>query len=170
VSLKNKINQELLEAQKAKDEIKVSTLRMVNASIKNEEIVARRDKKTEPFDPAQGLREGGEGEGAGLEDEKVLEVIAKEVKKRRESVEAYKKGGREELAEKEKKELEILEKYLPEQLSHDKIKEMVEEAVKQTGASGAGDFGKVMGVVMGKVKGQAGGAEVQRVVREALGS
>ncbi|NQU77902.1 GatB/YqeY domain-containing protein [Candidatus Falkowbacteria bacterium] len=147
MSLKGKIEKDLTEAQKTKEETKVSTLRMLNAALKNEEI-----KKKGDLDEAQ-----------------VIEIIAREAKKRREAIESYKAGGRGELAEKEERELKVLTKYLPEQLSHDKIKEAVEEAIKKTGAKGPSDFGKVMGVVMGKLKGRADGAEVQGLVKERLG-
>jgi len=148
VSLKEQIDNDLREALKAKDSVKLGTLRMFSAALKNEEIALR---------------------GKELDDRKMVEVAGREAKKRKEAIESYKKGGRDELAEKEQKELEVLEKYLPQQLSDDKIKEVVQEVVGETGASGASDFGKVMGVVMSKVKGRADGAKVGEVVKEVLG-
>lgn len=144
MNLIEQINNDFKEAMKAKDEIKVSTLRLLRAGLENERIALKNKE---------------------LDDGKAVGVVTREAKKRKESIEAYKKGGRDELKQKEEAELKVLEKYLPEQLSRDKIKEIVGEVIKETGAN---DFGKVMGAVMGKVKGQADGAEVREVVREML--
>lgn len=147
VDLIERINNDFKEALKARDEIKVSTLRLLKSGLENERIALKVKQ---------------------LDDSKVVEVIGREAKKRREAIELYKRGGRDELAEKEEKELTILENYLPEQLSYDKIKEVINRVIKETGAEGMGDFGKVMGVVMREVKGRAEGNEVPGLVKEML--
>ncbi|HEX7042817.1 MAG TPA: GatB/YqeY domain-containing protein [Patescibacteria group bacterium] len=108
--------------------------------------------------------------GAGYEatDEDVLFVINKEAKQRRDSISEFEKAGRQELVDKEKAELKILETYLPEQLSEEEIKKLVDEAVSSTGASSPSDMGKVMGALMPKTKGKADGNLVSRLVRDAL--
>ena len=96
-------------------------------------------------------------------------MILSEAKKRKEAIEAFTKGGRPEMAEKERKELEILQKYLPEQLSQEEVRKLVEEAIKQTGAATPQDMGKVMAALMPKVKGKADGALLASIVKELLG-
>ena len=133
----------------AKDELKLSTIRMLKSAIQYHEI-----------------QKGGAGYEAT--DEDVIKVIGREVKKRNEAIELYKQGGRNELADKEEKELAILKAYLPEQMSEDEIQKLVEEAISQTGASSMQDMGKVMGALMLKVKGRADASLVSTIVREAL--
>ena len=147
--LSEKIEEDLKIALRKKNEVVVSTLRMLKTALHNKEIELR-PKKEE------------------LTDELVLEVLAKEVKKRKDSIAAFEKGGRDDLASKEKKELALLKRYLPEELSDDKIKEVVDKVIKELGASGMADFGKVMGAVMGEVKGRAGGDKVSQIVKEQL--
>ena len=137
------------EAMKAGDATKRDTLRMLDSMIKNTEI--EKLKKEE-----------------GLNDEEVQAVIARAVKQRRDSVEQYKAGGREDLAEKESKEIEILSGYMPEQLGEDKIREIVKAVIAETGATSKADMGKVMGAAMGKLKGQADGNVVKKIVEEEL--
>ena len=97
-----------------------------------------------------------------------MSVVQKEAKQRRDSIEEFTKAGRQELADKEQKELEILQKYLPEQLSEEEIKKLVDEAISQTGASNISDMGKVMGALMPKIKGKADGSLVSKIVKESL--
>lgn len=146
--LKEKIGNDLKQALKEKNQAVISTLRMLNAAILNAEIAAMRKEFT---------------------DEDVLKIISEEVKKRKDSIEEYKKGGREDLVLKEEAELEILKKYLPKELSEEEIKKIVKEKIKELGASGPSDFGKVMGVVMKAVGGRAGGEKVGKIVKEVLG-
>ncbi|MFA4817957.1 MAG: GatB/YqeY domain-containing protein [Parcubacteria group bacterium] len=150
MSLKKQISEDLKSSMKSGDTIKRDTLRMLDAMIKNTEI--EKMKKEE-----------------GLNDAEVLEVLARAVKQRRDSVEQFEKGGRADLADKEKKEIEIISVYLPEQLGEDKVREIIKEAISQTGASGKADIGKVMGAAMGKLKGQADGNDVKKVAEELLG-
>lgn len=140
------INQELVAAMKAKDEVKTSTLRLVIAAAANKRIEV----------------------GHELNDEEFLDVIGKEAKKRKESIDAFGKAGRDDLVAKETQELEILSAYLPEQMSEEELAKIVDETIAQTEASGSADFGKVIGNVMGKVKGKADGNTVSKIVREKL--
>ncbi|MDP2625260.1 MAG: GatB/YqeY domain-containing protein, partial [Candidatus Peregrinibacteria bacterium] len=101
-------------------------------------------------------------------DEDVLVIIKRQVKQRRDSIDQFEKGGRPELAESEKAELAVLEKYMPEMMSEDQVRAIVEEVVTAVGASGPSDMGKVMGAVMGKVNGQADGGLVKQMVQAVL--
>jgi len=132
---------------KAKDTAKVSTLRLLISEIKNKEI----DKRGE------------------LTDDEILAVIQKAVKQRKESIEQYEKAGRSDLVEKEKKELEILEAYLPQPLSEEELEAIIDEAIKEAQATSVKDMGKVMKIVMPKVRGRADGKIVNQKVREKLG-
>ena len=140
------ITQKIGEAMKAKDEIRLSTLRMLSSALNYEKI----DKQHT------------------LSEEEELEVVRREAKKRRDAIEAYKKAGANERAEKEEKELAILQEYLPEQMPDSELEKKVKEAISQTGASSMADIGKVMGVVMAKVKGRAEGGKVSELVRKNL--
>ncbi len=146
MSLKERLKEDMKAALKAKDKEKLSVIRMLQALIKNAEI----DKRGE------------------LTDEEIISLLQKYAKQRRESIEMYEKGGRQDLVEKEKRELEIVEGYLPKQMSEEEIRELVAEVIKEVGASSPKDFGKVMQAVMPKVKGRADGSLVNRVVRELL--
>lgn len=137
---------DLNEALKARDEIRVSVLRFLLSAIHNQEIQKQQD----------------------LTDGEVIAVIQKQVKERRESIEAFQKGGREDLMNKEEAELDILSKYLPQQLSEEEVKNLVTEVIKETGEGSPADFGRVMGAVMGRVKGRAGGSIVSKLVKEKL--
>ena len=103
-----------------------------------------------------------------LTDEEVVSVLQKEVKKRKESIEAFTQGNRPELVRKEREELAVLDKYLPQEMKAEELEKIVQETVSQVGAEGAKDFGKVMGAVMGKVKGRIGGDRVAERVKKAL--
>lgn len=147
----DKIKSDLAKAQKERDEAKVSILRFLLAAIHNFEI--------EKYPPGKG----------GLTDEDVISVIQKLVKTHKESIEAFKSGGREDLVKQEEEELAILQKYLPQQLSEEETRKAVMEIVKEMGAVGPGDFGKIMGEVMAKLAGRADGATVAKIVKEVLG-
>ena len=127
--LRDDINNALKEAMKAKDERAVSTLRMVNATLKNADIEAR-----------------GSGKPA-LGDAEVVTALQKMIKQRQESVEIYDKAGRRELADQERGEIEIIRAYLPQQMSEAEAKAAIAEAIKSTGAQGMKDMGKVMAVL-----------------------
>ena len=144
-----KVKTDLKEAMKAFDEAKVSTLRFLISAIHNKEIALQ---------------------GKNLPDEEVVEVIRQQIKQRKESIEAFKTGGRDDLVQKEQGELEILNKYLPQQISQEELEKLISETITQTGASAPGDFGKVMGQVMSKVKGRADGTQVAELVKKFLQS
>lgn len=151
MSLKQQLQKDFIEAFKAKDEIKSSTLKMLQSEIKNAEILQK-----------------GKGGAGDLGDEEVMQVISKEARKRKESADIFEKEGRVEMAEKEKKELAVLSAYLPEQLSEEEIRKMVKEAIEQTGAANIKDMGKVMAAVNAQAKGRAEGGTVSGIVREML--
>ncbi|QQG41045.1 MAG: GatB/YqeY domain-containing protein [Candidatus Levyibacteriota bacterium] len=146
---KQELKNELKQSMLAKNELKTSVLRMLLSAINYYEI-----------------NKGGAGYEAT--DEDVLAVIQKEAKQRKDSIEQFTNANRIELAKKEEKELAMLNAYLPEQMSEDKIRELVKEAITQTGATTAADMGKVMGALMPKTKGKADGNLVSKIVRENL--
>jgi len=149
--MKNQLKEELKQSMLAKDELRTSVLRMLLSAINYLEI-----------------QKGGAGYGAT--DEDVLLAIQKEVKQRKDSIEQYKNAGRQELAEKEEKEMQILNKYLPEQMSEEEITKIVKETILETGATSIADIGKIMGALMPKVKGKADGNLVNKIVRRELSS
>lgn len=146
--LTEKLQEDIKAAMIAHDEHKLSTLRMLKSAIQYAEINKGLDYKAT--------------------DEDILDVIGKEAKKRREAIELYEKGGRAELAEKEKKELEILQNYLPEQMSEEEISVLVDKAISQTGASSMQDMGKVMGILMPQVKGKADPGMISKLVTKKI--
>ena len=162
IMLKDKIKADFKEAFKAQNQVKLSVLKMVNSEICNAEINKRakliKDGKTENIETA-----------SILNDEEVLQVVGREVKKRKDSIEAFEKAGRVELAEKEKAELAALMVYMPEQLSEAAIRDLAKKAVEQSNAKGDKEIGKVMAVLAPQVKSKADGALVNKVVRELLG-
>ena len=147
--LKDKLREELRQAMLAKDELKTSVLRLLLSAISYYET-----------------NKGGAGYEAT--DEDVLSVIEKEVKQRRDSIEQFEKGGRQELADKEKKELEMLQAYLPEQMGEEELRKIIDETLSATGAKTIQDMGKVMGTLMPKIKGKADAGLVSKIVREKL--
>ncbi|MEK7072527.1 MAG: GatB/YqeY domain-containing protein [Patescibacteria group bacterium] len=150
MSLAENINQDFLIAFKGKQDTVVSTLRMLKASLTNKEIEKKLPK------------------GENLSDEDIVSVIKSEIKKRKDSSLSYSQASRSDLSEKEDKEAAILEKYLPQQMSDDQVKDIVVKIIKDTGASSPTDFGKVMGAVMAQTKNQADGQMVSKIVKEEL--
>lgn len=145
-----KIQSDLKQAQKDKKTLVISTLRFLLSEIYNRRIDLRL------------------ADDVPVPDEETIAVIRHQAKQRVESIEAFKAGGREELVQKENEELAILNNYLPQQMSADELKDIVNDTLKEIGTVGVGDFGKVMGIVMGKVKGKADGNTVSSLVREIL--
>jgi hypothetical protein len=148
--LRDDINSALKEAMKAKNERAVSTLRMVNSTLKNADIEAR-----------------GTGKPA-LGDAEVLGVLQKMIKQRQESVELYQKGGRDDLVKQEQEEIAIITAYLPKQMSEDEMKAAIEAAVAETGASAMKDMGKVIAVLRGKYAGQMDFGKASGLVKARL--
>lgn len=134
-------------AMKQRDAARVSALRMLMTAVKNAEV----DK------------------GHQLSDEEAVEVIGREAKRRRESIEAFQQAGRTDLVDKETAELAVMQPYLPEQIAHDELARLVDEAIAEAGASSPKEMGAVMKIVMPKVKGRADGAQVSAAVRQRLG-
>ena len=129
-----------------KEQVKLETLRSLKAAVKNFEI----DKKKE------------------AEDADVLDILQKEVKKRRDAIEQFKQGGRDDLVNHEQAQIDVLSVYLPEQMSEEELRKIVEEVIAETGASSKADIGKVMGQLMPKIKGKADGGMASRIVNEKL--
>ena len=160
--LREKINGEIKQAMINKEELLLLVLRGINASIKNKEIEKRTKLSKQEKDLAK------LDELCKLSDEEIIDVISSEAKKRKDSIEEFTKGNRMDLVEKEQKELEILKKYLPEQMSEDAIKEIVQKAIAETSAIGPKDTGKVMAKIMPQVKGKVDGTIVSKIVGELL--
>jgi len=146
MGLKEKIREDLIKGIKEKNDAVVPVLRMIISDIKNIEIAKKRE----------------------LEEEEVIQILLKQIKQRREALLEYKKGGRDELANKEEKELEIIEKYLPKMMSREEISKAVEEVVTKQKPQGMKDFGKIMKVMTERLKGKAEGKMISEVVREIL--
>lgn len=146
MALKERINEDFKRAMKEGEKDQLSTLRMLKSSIQNREI----------------------DEGRDLDDEEIQEVLSKEAKSRRESIEQFEEGGRPERAEKERQELELIEQYLPEPLSDEELDRMIEGVIEEVGAEDPSDLGAVMGQIMPQVGGRADGGEVKERVREKL--
>jgi len=160
--LQEKINQEIKKAMQEKSELLLLTLRGINAAIKNREIEKRTKLSKTEKDIAK-LEKLSK-----LTEEEIIEVISSEAKKRRDSIVEFKKGNRNDLVEKEEKELEIIKKYLPEQMSEEQVKEEAMHVIKEIGAVGPKDTGKVMAALMPKLKGKSEGGTVSKVVSELL--
>ena len=148
------INADLKAAMKSGDAARLGTLRMLAAAIHNREI----EKHGAP-----------DGKG-GLTPEDVLEVVQREAKKRKESIQLFTQGGRKDLADAEAAELSVLKAYLPEELSEDEVRKVVAAVVAAVKPQGAKDFGKVMGVAMKELKGRADASLVTALVKESLSS
>lgn len=145
-SLQERIDAAMVAAMKAREAVRLGALRMVRSALKNREIEKR----------------------APLDDGDVLQALATQAKQRRESIEQFRSGGREELAAKEEAELAVLQEFLPRELDPEELRELVASAVAEVGAEGPKDMGRVMGVLMPRVRGRADGALVNRLVREML--
>lgn len=144
--LQEKLSSELLEAMKSRDSIRVSTLRMLVASLRNKEIERKKP----------------------LTDAETLEVLQVEAKRRKEAIDSFQKGNRGDLAAKEEAELNVIKVYLPEPLSEDELRKIVQAAIASSGAKGPQDTGRVMSVVMPQLKGRADGKQAQHVVQQLL--
>jgi len=146
MTLKEKIDQDFIEAYKNKDTDKVSVLRMLKSAIKNFEINEKHPSS----------------------DDDILKVLKKEAKQRRDSIEEYGKAGRPDLIDQEEKELKLLNEYLPAQLSPDEVRIEVEKIVASTGASSISDLGKVMSLAVASLGSKADGAIIAKIAREIL--
>jgi hypothetical protein len=145
--LRDRVGDDMREAMKARDSVRVSTLRMLMTAIRNSEVERGHD----------------------LDDDEVFEVAAREAKRRRESIEAFEAGARADLVAKESAELAVLEGYLPKGLTEDEIAALVGEAIAEVGATSPKQMGEVMKLLMPKVRGRADGGVVSGMVRAKLG-
>lgn len=153
MDMRTRITTALKEAMKAKEADRLSTLRLINAAIKDKDIAAR-----------------GDGEdAAGVSDSEVLGILGRMVKQRHESARAYEEAGRLELAEKERAEIKVIEEFLPKQLSDDEVTVAVDDAIKTTGAESIRDMGKVMAVLKEKFTGQMDFGKIGPLVKNKLG-
>jgi hypothetical protein len=150
--LRERINTGLKEAMREKDATRLSTLRLINAAIKDQDIDAR-----------------AKGNADGVSQAELLAILGKMVKQRQESARAYEEGGRLELAEKELAEIKVIEDFLPRQLSEDEVAKAVDAAIAETGANSIRDMGKVMGVLKSKYTGQMDFGTVGPAVKARLG-
>ena len=146
MSLKEQLLFDMKEAMKSKDSVKLGTVRSVISAVKNQEI----DSKKE------------------LNDEEILIIVSREVKKRKEAAALYEKGARPELKDKEIQEMEILKTYLPEQVSEEDLRKRIQEVITETGAEGMKDFGKIMKTLVPEFKGKADNAQIKELANEYL--
>ncbi|WP_340025200.1 GatB/YqeY domain-containing protein [Paenibacillus sp. FSL K6-1096] len=146
MNLSERLNEDMKQAMKSKDKFTLSTIRMVRSTIKYLEIDLKRP----------------------LDDNEVLDILSREIKQRKDALQEFEAAGREELAATTKAEIEIIIKYLPEQLSEEEIKVIVQQTIQETGASSKSDMGKLMSALMPKVKGRADGKLVNQVVQQFL--
>ena len=151
MSLKSRIEQEMKDAMKARAQAKLDVIRMLRSAIKNNEINSRTDESR-----------------AELDDAGVIKVVQTLVKQRQDSLALYNQGGREDLAAKEKAEIEYLQTYLPTQLSDADLSKLVAAAIAEAGATDVKDMGKVMKIVLAKAAGQADGKKINQLVQEQL--
>lgn len=150
-SLTERLNEDLKAAMKARDRTRLQTIRSLRAAIREKE-----------------LEEYG-SEEAELEEQELMNILQRQAKQRRESIEQYRAGGREDLAEKEEEELAIIEEYLPDRLADEELRAVVEEVIEETGSTSMKDMGPVMGAAMDRLRGRADGNRVRMVVQELLG-
>ena len=153
MGLRDRVGTALKDAMRNKEAERLSTLRLINAAIKDKDIAAR----TEGTDDA------------GVSDDVVLQILGKMVKQRQESARAYEEGGRVDLAERERSEIGVIEEFLPRQLTDDEVTAAVDDAIAETGAEGIRDMGKVMGVLKGKYTGRMDFGRVGPRVKDRLG-
>ena len=151
MTLAETLQHHLKDAMRSKDSVRLRTIRALRAALTEKEIAER---------------EGGTAE---LTPEQMLSVVQKQAKQRRDSIEQYEAAGRDDLAEKERAELAIIESYLPEQASDDDIREVLHDVIAATGAASPRDIGKVMGVAMKRLRGKADGRRINAIVRDLLG-
>ena len=146
MSLKERLSEDMKNAMRAKDQLSLSTIRLINAAIKQYEV----DERTE------------------ADDAKVIALITKMVKQRKDSAKIYTDAGRQDLADKENAEIDVINRYLPQMMSAAEIEQAVAAAVAQTGAAGMADMGKVMGVLKTSLAGKADMGEVNKILKAAL--
>jgi uncharacterized protein YqeY len=163
--ISEQIKTDLIASQKAKDEVAVASLRMLKTAIMNKEI----EKREKLFSIEANTTSEELDVKSKLTDEEIIEVVSSEVKKRRDSIASFESGGRGDLAEREKQEVEVLKKYMPAELTEEEVRNIVKEVLLKTGATTIKEIGLVMKEVVPQTKGRADGNMVGRMVREELG-
>lgn len=151
MDLRTRINTSIKQAMREKDSARLSTLRLVNAAIKDRDIALR-----------------GDGNEQGVGDDEVLGILDKMVKQRKDTAKTYEEGGRLDLAERERSEIEVIEEFLPRKLSKDEVAKAVDKALVDTGASSIRDMGRVMGALKSKYSGQMDFGAAGPMVKERL--
>lgn len=163
-SLRKKIQNDFKQALKEKDKLKISTLRLLQAAL----LIKEKEKREKIVKIKGQLSEKVLQEESLLSDEEILDILSSEIKKRREAIQEFQKGGRDDLVEREKRELKILEKYLPAQISNEELKQLINKAIKELKIQNSQEIGKVMAFLMPKLKGRAEGRRVVQLVKEIL--
>jgi uncharacterized protein YqeY len=146
MSLSERLNEDMKQAMKSQDKFRLSVIRMLRSAVKNIEIDQRR----------------------ALDDGEVLDILSREIKQRKDSLSEFEKAGRDDLAETVKAEIAVIADYLPQQLTEEELRTIVQETVQEVGASSKADMGKVMGALMPKIKGRADGKLVNQLVSQSL--
>ena len=146
MSLSQRLDDDMKQAMRDKDKFRLTTIRMVRAAVKNQEIDLKRP----------------------LEDGEVLDIVSREIKQRKDSLQEFQKAGRDDLVKDVAAEIDIISVYLPAQLTEEEIKAIVQQTIQETGASSKADMGKVMSALMPKVKGRADGKLVNQTVQQFL--
>lgn len=162
--LKKQIQSDSLSALKSPDHLSAEVLRMVLAAV----ILKEKEKRYKLSKEGIIAEEEEIAKKSELTDEEVIGTLSSEIKKRRDAISFYEKGGRQELAEKEKREIGILQKYLPEQLSKEELLAIIKESIVKVGASSMKDMGKIMADLMPKIKGRADSSEVSKIIKSLL--
>lgn len=147
MSLSERLNDDMKTLMKSGDKFALSVLRMIRSAVKNAEIDSKRT----------------------LSDDEVMDILAREIKQRRDALQDFEKAGREDLAEQAKAEVEVIQRYMPQPLTEEQLIAIVQETVNEVGASSKSDMGKVMSALMPKVKGRADGKQVNAAVQRLLG-
>ena len=149
--LRARLNDDLKNALKAKDQLAVATLRLILAALKDRDIAAR-----------------GKGNSDGVNDEQILELLKKMVRQRRDSIEAYRNGGRQDLAEREAAEIEVIKRFLPEELDEAAVQSAIEQTIAELQASSVKDMGKVIGTLKERYAGRMDFGKASQLVKQRL--
>lgn len=147
MSLLDRLNQDMKQAMRNKEKEELATIRMLKASLQNEALKLGKDE---------------------LSEEEELAVLSRELKQRKDSLQEYENAGRNDLAEKSEREIELIQSYMPDQLSEEELDEIVQETINEVGATSKSDMGQVMSAIMPKVKGKADGSQVNQLVQKHL--
>jgi hypothetical protein len=151
LSIMERVTKEMKDAMKARDKVRLRTLRSLRSALMNKTI----DKR--------------QGDDAELDESEQLAVVRKQVKQRKDSIEQFEEAGRDDLVEKEQEELDVLKEFMPEPMSEEKLEAAIDAIIEDVGATDMSDMGAVMGRAMGELRGKVDGSRVQQIVKEKLG-